>query len=250
MTVVKHVELVKSMTGLRVAIKKLEEELMKSGRVGDVEDEEEVGGRGVREFMEGEGSEDIINVNEEVEGTLRELTRICNNSVLPSAEQGQDDNLDSNSDSDSDSDSDSPSSPPAYSRCRAYWDSILTSRQKSLTLTLSSGSVIGASFWSQVNETSERKRGSAWEDERLYKDLLVEYVRGISQGDGGSPVPDGLGKGKKRKKGGKEVDRKGSKGRRIRYVKHPKIENFGIPTDRGGGEEQWFKSVFGGKKVC
>jgi len=48
----------------------------------------------------------------------------------------------------------------------------------------------------------------------------------------------------------KEVDRRASKGRKIRYVVHPKLQNFTFPMARlqqpAIEEDDWFRSLFGG----
>lgn len=120
----------------------------------------------------------------------------------------------------------------------------------------------------------------AFDDSKLYQQMLKDF---ISSGGGAADIKKGIGvdpaqdaaerlKRAMRKKSGGDVDlnvlldpgtdgkiassakkntvdRKASKGRKIRYVVHPKMVNFMFPVARKEpmiSDDVWFKSLFGG----
>jgi hypothetical protein len=77
-------------------------------------------------------------------------------------------------------------------------------------------------------------------------ELTTLLTPGMNDGGGGMLLSTGASN-----SGGKKssVDRRASKGRKIRYVVHPKLVNFTFPVGRAEPmipEDVWFKSLFGG----
>jgi len=136
------------------------------------------------------------------------------------------------------------------------WKPILNSRYHALRVNQGLASnkrnfqAVDISFWDQIQQTLQHENllnentsnTISIDDSKIYKHMLQEYLSG---GTTSSSVI----KSKKRK--GSKVDRKASKGRKIRYVTHTKLENFAFPVNRPEpiiSEEEWFHSLFGGKK--
>jgi hypothetical protein len=93
------------------------------------------------------------------------------------------------------------------------------------------------------------------DDSKLYQHMLKEYIllsaeRG--KDDAASAAAERLKRSMKKGAKKKDVDRRASKGRKIRYVVHEKLQNFTFPVSRGAGvggimdEDVLFKSMLGG----
>ena len=108
---------------------------------------------------------------------------------------------------------------------------------------------------------------STFDDSKLYREQLKDFVASGSSGDNapgaarlaadGTEEGDKGGRGQGGKPKGKApngVDRRASKGRKIKTAVHTKIVNYCFPVRRkaqagGGGavdDDDWFKSLFGG----
>lgn len=123
-----------------------------------------------------------------------------------------------------------------------HWDEVCTRRQRELIDGGGGGGKVHADgFWDQVRREAENcgvADGGTFEDDRLYKRMVVEYWKD----EKGQAVKAGGGKEGKNKRDERNR-RKGTKGRAIKYVKHDKLVGFMFQRDRGGGEEQLFRSM-------
>ena len=154
-----------------------------------------------------------------------------------------------------------------YETCRDEWKQVLNRRHKDLKLhagltAKSQFRVLDSSFWQQVDATVEyeqirRKNGNDKDDEggslddsKVYQQLLKDFV---AQSAAASANVGGAGrlkapKATQNKK--KVVDRRASKGRKIRYKEFPKLVNFTFPLSRPNtsnlDQDEWFQSLFGG----
>lgn len=114
-------------------------------------------------------------------------------------------------------------------------------------------------FIASSQSSKTNKRGVAVDPAQEAAERLKRAVRKKS-GDTGdvdltsllTDVPasaDGLASQNAAKKKVNTVDRRASKGRKIRYTVHPKLVNFTFPVARPEpviGDDVWFKSLFGG----
>eukprot|EP00980_Cylindrotheca_fusiformis_P000229 scaffold52_cov183-Cylindrotheca_fusiformis.AAC.8 len=144
-----------------------------------------------------------------------------------------------------------------YNACKQRWKQVLDKRHADLKLqsgitAKSQFRVMDSSFWEQVEGTVEYEKQRVdsnedkpeFDDSKVYQQLLKEFVATSANGDTGTrPV-----RSKKSKK--KEVDRRASKGRKIRYREIPKLVNFTFPLSRATNsnldQDEWFRSLFGG----
>lgn len=82
---------------------------------------------------------------------------------------------------------------------------------------------------------------TTYDDAKFYQQLLKEFVEHGNTSKFSSEYRTGR---QARKK--KLVDRKASKGRKLRYVVHPKLENYMFPVPRPHVEsDELFRSLFG-----
>lgn len=81
-----------------------------------------------------------------------------------------------------------------------------------------------------ADETAEVD-GEAYDDTELYQQLLREFMENTGDASGVDPL--WLAGRKATKKSKKGVDRKASKGRKLRYAVHPKLEHFMFPVPLG-----------------
>eukprot|EP00588_Corethron_pennatum_P003931 CAMPEP_0194290962 /NCGR_PEP_ID=MMETSP0169-20130528/42450_1 /TAXON_ID=218684 /ORGANISM="Corethron pennatum, Strain L29A3" /LENGTH=390 /DNA_ID=CAMNT_0039038709 /DNA_START=51 /DNA_END=1223 /DNA_ORIENTATION=+ len=107
----------------------------------------------------------------------------------------------------------------------------------------------------------------AFDDSRAYQALLKDFLSSrasadaaAAHGGGGKAASDALEdearRGARRKKkqaaaDAADVDRRASKGRRIRYVEHPKLVNFCFPVPRAEPavpDDVFIRSIFGGAR--
>lgn len=172
-----------------------------------------------------------------------------------------------------------------YDDCRSEWKDTFNRRHHDLRLhsgltakAASKFRVIDQSFWNQVESAISHERliqkdGSSnldgnsvfdnslvymYDDSKIYQHMLRDFVAlGASGGSSGKTslaadaAAERLRRAKQKKKGlsAKDVDRKASKGRKIRYTVNPKLENFTFPVSRpvpSIGDDDWFRSLFGG----
>eukprot|EP00934_Nitzschia_sp_Nitz4_P006299 Nitzschia sp. Nitz4//scaffold131_size63436//28089//28931//NITZ4_006273-RA/size63436-processed-gene-0.39-mRNA-1//1//CDS//3329535262//6289//frame0 len=146
-----------------------------------------------------------------------------------------------------------------YNVCREEWKTVLNQRHKDLKLhsgvtAKSQFRVMDSSFWEQVDATVEYEQlrrapeeKSKFDDTKLYQQLLKDFVANSSTAKGSAPAMSRVTKDSTQKK---NVDRKASKGRKIRYKEIPKLVNFTFPLSRPTtsnlDQDEWFKSLFGG----
>jgi hypothetical protein len=146
-----------------------------------------------------------------------------------------------------------------YKECRAEWEEVLNRRHRDLQLHSGLAAkahfkVMDSSFWQQVEATVAHELASAPDDDvhddaKLYQHMLQDFL--VLAGK--APVDaKSVAKRKSSNKPKKEMDRRATKGRKIRYMVVPKLVNFTFPVERmqsntsGMDEEEWFKSLFGG----
>lgn len=186
-----------------------------------------------------------------------------------------------------------------YDQLREGWKEVLNKRHSDVRLRSGITSktqfkVVDSSFWQQVEATAEHEhqhhqlRTSAaaarssssddgsrptFDDSKVYQQLLKDFLsshHGASSGaaaGAGSEAQERLLRRRREKEQQSsskkaDVDRKASKGRKIRYHDIPKLQHFTFPIARGAGvggggsanpaattlldEDEWFRSLFGG----
>lgn len=150
-----------------------------------------------------------------------------------------------------------------YETCREEWKEVLDRRHKDLKLhsgltAKSQFRVLDSSFWQQVDATIEyeqlRRHGKDNEEEdqlddsKVYQQLLKDFVAHTATTSSGAANRLKTAKSPQNTK--KQVDRRASKGRKIRYKEIPKLVNFTFPLSRpnasGLDQDEWFQSLFGG----
>ncbi|KAK0217999.1 apoptosis-antagonizing transcription factor [Armillaria fumosa] len=91
-----------------------------------------------------------------------------------------------------------------------------------------------------VNEVEQEHDSEIFDDTDLYQQLLRDVIDAEKNGADDWLVVQ------KQKKAKKKVDTKASKGRKIRYEVHEKLQNFMVPvTINGGWHEQQIDELFG-----
>ncbi len=166
-----------------------------------------------------------------------------------------------------------------YESCREYWKEVLNRRYKDLRLHAGLTSakqaqfrVLDSTFWQQVDATvltheEPRNRETndpdistafAFDDSKLYRHMLQDFVSlsSSSTARGEEMAAQRLRRSNNNNNSTaqrKQVDRKASKGRKIRYATIPKLVNFTFPMTRPQhpssamlDENEWFQSLFGG----
>lgn len=155
-----------------------------------------------------------------------------------------------------------------YETCRDEWKQVLDRRHKDLKLhagltAKSQFRVLDSSFWQQVDATVEyeqlRRKSKEEEEEedrlvlddsKVYQQLLKDFVAhsAVAANGGDGRLRGQIAKSAQNKK--KQVDRRASKGRKIRYKELPKLVNFTFPLSRPNSsnldQDEWFQSLFGG----
>ena len=146
-----------------------------------------------------------------------------------------------------------------FDREKEIWKEVLDRRHKEVRLhaglaAKSQFRVLDSSFWEQVESTvrhEQRQRSSesdaVFDDTKVYQQLLKEFVSTHPSGDGGNRAQDRLRSGTRRTVN--QVDRRASKGRKLRYTPIPKLANFTYPLSRPAAvldDNAWFQSLFGG----
>jgi len=94
----------------------------------------------------------------------------------------------------------------------------------------------------EVEEEGEEGEGEgeggvdleAFDDSELYQQLLRDYIQAVGPGGNLDPAAvAAMGRSLSRKSKKKKVDTKASKGRKLRYAVHPKLEHFMFPVPVG-----------------
>ena len=176
-----------------------------------------------------------------------------------------------------------------YDGCRSEWKDTFNRRHHDLHAghTAKAASkfrvIFDQSFWNQVESAVSHERlmqsaessapdgqllamdGSKayqYDDSKIYQHMLRDFValgasaggRSASAGLAADAAAERLRRAAQKKKGqsAKDIDRKASKGRKIRFSANPKLENFTFPVSRPVptmGEDDWFRSLFGGAGI-
>ena len=144
-----------------------------------------------------------------------------------------------------------------FDKCKKEWQSVLDRRHSDVQLhsgksTQKSFRALDTSFWQQVESTVQYEEANgddkAFDDAKVYQHMLKEYcsASSLSTSESVSAVPQRKASNSARKL----VDRRASKGRKIRYATIDKLVNFTFPVQRPDAgnlsQEAWFKSLFGG----
>ena len=159
-----------------------------------------------------------------------------------------------------------------FEKCQKDWESIFNQRHKDvrlhagLTSSKNQFRVLDNSFWEQVEQTvsheelmmqshesPEELGKKQFDDSKVYQQLLKDFLS-VSNSDsktGGSSTTKTLGPtGRLSVRTVNKVDRRASKGRKLRYTPIPKLVNFTFPLSRPStgmlDEDAWFRSMFGG----
>ncbi|MGK3734236.1 MAG: hypothetical protein ACI90V_001073 [Bacillariaceae sp.] len=159
-----------------------------------------------------------------------------------------------------------------YDEHKEDWKKILNRRHKNLKLhsgvtAKSQFRVMDSSFWEQVDATTEyekirnNKNGVMFDDSKVYQQLLKDFVANSTNGTGadGSSTERMRSSTKQynnnnnNNRNNKDVDRRASKGRKLRYKEIPKLVNFTFPLSRPNtsnlNQDEYFQSLFGGAGV-
>jgi len=146
-----------------------------------------------------------------------------------------------------------------HESCKEQWKQVLNRRHKDLRLhagvtAKSQFKIMDSSFWEQVEATQEyeqlRKEAKSqyeFDDAKVYQQMLKDFVATSAAAAAGASSNRLQKKTKTQKK---DVDRRASKGRKIRYNELPKLVNFTFPLSRpitsNLDQDEWFQSLFGG----
>mmetsp|Transcript_1859 Transcript_1859/g.3357 ORF Transcript_1859/g.3357 Transcript_1859/m.3357 type:complete len:300 (+) Transcript_1859:151-1050(+) len=158
-----------------------------------------------------------------------------------------------------------------YSQLRMEWKTTLNKHHANIYLQNQQNKnkfqVVDQSFWSQIESNvehsamldqvhskkdDENKGSMGFDDTKLYQHMLQEYILLSAQGgkDGAATAAIERLNRSMKKNTRTDVDRRASKGRKIRYVVHEKLQNFTFPMGRPSGsvmdDDVLFKSMFGG----
>mmetsp|Transcript_4951 Transcript_4951/g.7510 ORF Transcript_4951/g.7510 Transcript_4951/m.7510 type:complete len:301 (+) Transcript_4951:98-1000(+) len=150
-----------------------------------------------------------------------------------------------------------------YEVCREQWKEVLDRRHKDLRLhagltAKAQFRVMDSSFWQQVDSTVSHQElqhpdKSNFDDSKVYQHMLQDFLTQAANGAGAEEAArQRLSRATKKTSTKKVVDRRASKGRKIRYQVHQKLVNFTFPVSRlqsnstGMDEDEWFRSLFGG----
>lgn len=175
-------------------------------------------------------------------------------------------------DSDNDSESeDNYTSNQDYNKLREFWKKTLNKHYANLSLQNQQNKnkfqVVDMSFWSQVeanvkhsqliqdsmHDDDDETTTPSFDDSKLYQHLLQEYISLSTERGGAENIAnlaaERLKRSMKKTSHKKDVDGRASKGRKIRYIVHDKLQNFTFPMQRPiavMGEDVLFKSMLGG----
>uniref|UniRef100_A0A7S3DVA1 Apoptosis-antagonizing transcription factor C-terminal domain-containing protein n=1 Tax=Entomoneis paludosa TaxID=265537 RepID=A0A7S3DVA1_9STRA len=166
-----------------------------------------------------------------------------------------------------------------FETCQEDWKTVLNQRHKDVRLHsgVTSGSkfrILDNTFWEQVDQTvsheefmqsKEQDNGeddndtkattrttASFDDSKVYQQMLKDFLSSSSNDSGANATSATT----THKQGltvrtVNKVDRRASKGRKLRYNVIPKLVNFTFPLSRPNDgsmleEDAWFKSLFGG----
>lgn len=196
--------------------------------------------------------------------TLVDARRSLFSTLLQKEKDSSDEDTASESESD-----DEDSLESVYSKMRKTWKTTLNKHHANVHLQNQQNKnkfqVVDQSFWTQIennvkhsailDEAQSQEQGAnaslGFEDSKLYQHMLQDYIA-LSAERGKDNAAVAAAERLKRsmkKKTKKDVDRRASKGRKIRYVVHEKLQNFTFPINRPAAtmtEDVLFKSMFGG----
>lgn len=158
-----------------------------------------------------------------------------------------------------------------YSQLRLGWKVTLNKHHANIYLQNQQNKnkfqVVDQSFWTQIesnikhsemldhvhgNSKNETLSNPGFDDTKLYQHMLQEYITLSAQGGKDSAATAAVERLNRsmKKKTRTDVDRRASKGRKIRYVVHDKLQNFTFPVSRPNvsvmDDDVLFKSMFGG----
>jgi hypothetical protein len=161
-----------------------------------------------------------------------------------------------------------------YSQQRSEWIKTLNKHHANMYLQNQQNQnkfqVVDQSFWTQIesnvkhssildnshtNRNGEYASSLGFDDTKLYQQILQEYILLSAQGEKGDSSTAAIERLSRsmKKKTRTDVDRRASKGRKIRYVVHEKLQNFTFPVSRPTGtlmdDDVLFRSMFGGAAV-
>lgn len=173
-----------------------------------------------------------------------------------------------------------------YEKLQQQWKTTLNRQHDNLNITKRFNSkqdshskffqVVDQSFWTQIentvqhnkildqqvqiNEDSDRTKIS-FDDSKIYQHMLQEYITLSTERSSNNATSIAEHRLKlastNKKKNKDDVDRRASKGRKIRYVVHEKLQNFTFPLQREVSgknhvimdEDVLFKSMMGGVSI-
>lgn len=146
-----------------------------------------------------------------------------------------------------------------FESSKKQWETVLNRRHSEVKLhsgkmTQKSFKALDASFWSQVEATVQyeeaREDEQEFSDSKLYQQLLKDFCTSNSAALSSNTSNDVVQRRKASNDPKKKVDRRASKGRKIRYATIDKLVNFTFPIPRPAtgtlNDEAYFKSLFGG----
>lgn len=156
------------------------------------------------------------------------------------------------------------------------WKEVLNRRHKDVRLhsgltAKNQYKVLDASFWQQVESVVQHEQqqqrnvtvndSTTWvfDDSKLYQQMLKDFVTSMpaaasttTASSNAHSVVNALERLRRTPSASTQpVDRKASKGRKIRYHDIPKLQHFTFPIQRPSAkasldEDEWFRSLFGG----
>jgi hypothetical protein len=147
-----------------------------------------------------------------------------------------------------------------YEQYRMQWKDTLNRSHESVRLhagltAKAQFRVIDDSFWQQVENTVQhdilRSTTDDFEDTKVYQQMLKDFLAAsVSPTERLPQHTRGKSSTSHNNNANSNVDRKASKGRKLRYHEISKLINFTFPLSRpeSGGldEDEWFRSLFGG----
>jgi Apoptosis-antagonizing transcription factor, C-terminal len=147
-----------------------------------------------------------------------------------------------------------------YEQHRSVWKEVLDRRHREVRLHAGAAQqkqqfrILDASFWQQIEATVQHERirqpaaPGEFDDTKVYQQLLKDFVTNTTNSTNVASV--GLARSNKTKANKAPVDRKASKGRKLRYTELSKLRNFTFPISRTNvellDEDAWFRSLLGG----
>jgi protein AATF/BFR2 len=145
-----------------------------------------------------------------------------------------------------------------FNVCQSHWEGVLNRRHKDLRLhsgqtSKSQFRLLDSTFWQQVQSTvqHEESQSKPFDDTKVYQQLLKEFVSSHAQSTAAqTSLTQWRQQQQKQQSQKKPVDRRASKGRKLRYTVLPKLVNFTFPqsrpTSQALDQDAWFKSLLGG----